>query len=152
MDCSSCRSLTFAEWHTAALDSSEVTQNAEVIFVMVLPQYMYATGVAHKVWQGLSLTSGVLQEPALPVTQQMLAAAQLHAEYVVAEFHALQKRANIEQQESSSKINKLQKAREELQEAMEEQGEVRCQVILASPGLPSFVCCTLLLCLCLAVQ
>ncbi len=97
---------------------------------------MHATGVVNtKVWQGLSLTSGLLQEPTSPVTQQMLAAAQLHAEYVVAEFHALQKRAGIEQQESSSKINKLQKAREELQEAMEAQGKVRCQVILASLGL-----------------
>ena len=34
-------------------------------------------------------------------------------------------RAHIEQQESSSKINKLQEAREELQKAMEEQGKVR---------------------------
>ena len=135
MDCSSCRSLTFAEWHTAALDSSEVTQNAEVIFVMVLPQYMYATGVAHKVWQGLSLTSGVLQEPTLRVMQQRLAAAQLHAECVVAEFHALQERADAEQKRFNSKINKLQEAREELQKAMEEQGKVRCQVILASLGL-----------------
>ena len=78
-----------------------------------------------KPWQGLSLTSGVLQQPTSPVTQQMLAAAQLRAEYVIAEFHALQMRAHIEQQESSSKINKLQEAREELQKAMEEQGKVR---------------------------
>ncbi len=105
------------------------------------------------------MTSGVLQEPTLSVTQQMLAAAQLHGKYVVDEYRALQKRAHIEQEESNDKINKLQKAREELQKAVEElqkaveeQGEVRCQVILASPGLPSFVCCTLLLCLCLAVQ
>ncbi len=34
---SSCRSLTFADWKTAALDSSEVMQDAEVIFGMVLP-------------------------------------------------------------------------------------------------------------------
>jgi len=98
------------------------------------------------------LTSGVLQEPTLPVTQQMLAAAQLHGKYVVDEYHALQKRAHVEQEESNDKINKLQKAREELQKALEEQGEVTCQVILASPGLSSFVCCRLLLCLCLAVQ
>jgi len=81
------------------------------------------------------LTSGVLQEPTLQVTQQRLAAAQLHAECVVAEFHVLQERADSEQQSFNSKINKLQEAREELQKAMEEQGKVRCQVILASLGL-----------------
>ncbi len=38
VDCSSCRSLTFADWKPAALDSSEVSsETAEVIFVMVLP-------------------------------------------------------------------------------------------------------------------
>jgi len=99
-------------------------------------------------WQGLSLTSGVLQELTSPVTQQRLAAAQLHAECVVAEFYALQERADVEQQRFNSKINKLQEAREELQKAMEEQGKVRCQVILASP----FVCCKSLLCLYVAVQ
>ena len=88
-----------------------------------------------KAWQGLSLTSGVLQEPTSQVTQLRLAAAQLHAEYVITEFHALKKQANIEQQEFDSKINKLTKTREELQKAMEEQGKVRCQVILASLGL-----------------
>jgi len=81
-----------------------------------------------------------MQEPTLLVTQQMLAAAQLHGKYVVDEYHALQKRAHVEQEESNDKINKLQKAREELQKAV------------ASPGLSSFVCCRLLLCLCLAVQ
>ncbi len=91
-----------------------------------------------RVWQGLSLTSGVLQEPILRVMQQRLAAAQLHAECVVAEFHAMQKQADDEQQRFNSKINKLQEAREEMQKAMEEQGKVRCQVILASLGL--FLC------------
>ncbi len=37
VDCLSCRSLTFADWNTAALDSSEVMQNAEVTFGMILP-------------------------------------------------------------------------------------------------------------------
>ena len=77
----------------------------------------------------------MLQEPTLQVTQQRLAAALLHAECMVAEFHALQKQADVEQQRFNSKINKLQEAREELQKAMEEQGKVRCQVILASLGL-----------------
>jgi hypothetical protein len=136
LDCSSCRSLTFADWKPAALDSSEVTQNAEVSFVMALSRHMHATGVANtKVWQGLSLTSGVLQEPTSPVTQQMLAKALLRTEYVIAEFDALRRRAHVEQQEYNSKINKLTQAREELQKAMEEQGKVRCQVILASLGL-----------------
>ena len=67
--------------------------------------------------------------------QQRLAAAQRHAECVVAEFHALQHRADAEQQMFNSKIDKLQEARAELQKAMEEQGKVRCQVILASLGL-----------------
>ena len=71
----------------------------------------------------------------MPITQQRLAAAQLRAEYVIAEFHALQEWANIEQKEFDSKINKLTKTREGLQKAMEEQGKVRCQVILASLGL-----------------
>ncbi len=62
-----------------------------------------------KQWQGLSLTSGVLQEPTSPVTPQMLAAAQLHAEYVIHEYHALQKRAHIEQEQFNDKINKLHK-------------------------------------------
>ena len=97
---------------------------------------MHATGAFNtKVWQGFSFTSGLLQEATSPVTQQMLAAAQLRTEYVVAEFHALQKLAHIEQQEFDSKINKLTKAREDLQKATEEQGKVRCQVILASLGL-----------------
>ena len=74
----------------------------------------------------------MLQEPTSPVTQQMLAAAKLHAELVVAEFHALQKRAHAEQQDFNSKINKLQEAREVLQKAVE-QGKVR--VTLASLGL-----------------
>jgi len=95
---------------------------------------MHATDVVSS-RHGLSSTSGVLQEPTSPVTQQRLAAAQLRAEYVIAEFHALQERANIEQKEFDSKINKLTKTREELQKAMEEQGKVRCQVILASLGL-----------------
>ncbi len=90
----------------------------------------------------------MLQEPTSQVTQLRLAAAQLHAEYVITEFHALKKQANIEQQEFDSKINKLTKTREELQKAMEEQGKVGCQVILAS----SFVCCNLLLCVYVAVQ
>ena len=84
-------------------------------------------------WQGLSLTSGVLQELTSPVTQQRLAAAQLHAECVVAEFYALQERADVEQQRFNSKINKLQEAREELQKAVEGQGKVR--VISVSLGL-----------------
>ncbi len=97
---------------------------------------MQATGAFNtKVWQGLSLTSGVLQEPTSPVTQQMLAKALLRTEYVIAEFDALRRRAHVEQQEYNSKINKLTQAREELQKAMEEQGKVRCQVILASLGL-----------------
>ncbi len=97
---------------------------------------MHATDVVNtKVWHDLSLTSGVLQEPTSPVMQQRLAAAQRHAECVVAEFHALQHRADAEQQMFNSKINKLQEARAELQKAMEEQGKVRCQVILASLGL-----------------
>ena len=101
---------------------------------------MHDTGVVStKVWQGLSLTSGVLQEQTSTVTQQMLAAAQLHGRYVVAEFHALHERAHTERQESSSKINNLQKATEELQKAMEEQGKVRCQVILACLGLFFYV-------------
>jgi hypothetical protein len=95
---------------------------------------MHATDVVSS-RHGLSSTSGVLQEPTSPVTQQRLAAAQLRAEYVIADFHALQERANIEQKEFDSKINKLTKTREELQKAMEEQGKVRCQVILASLGL-----------------
>ena len=106
---------------------------------------MHATGAVNtKVWQGFSFTSGLLQEATSPVTQQMLAAAQLRTEYVVAEFHALQKRAHIEQQEFDSKINKLTKAREDLQKAMQEQGKVRCQVILASLGL--FFCVLQSLC------
>ncbi|KAL0054873.1 hypothetical protein WJX82_003597 [Trebouxia sp. C0006] len=84
-------SLMFADWKTAALDSSEVMKHAE--------------------------------EPTSQVTQLRLAAAQLHAEYVITEFHALKKQANIEQQEFDSKINKLTKTREELQKAMEEQGK-----------------------------
>ncbi|KAA6425585.1 MAG: hypothetical protein FRX49_04482 [Trebouxia sp. A1-2] len=89
-------SLTFADWKTAAVDSTEVRRDAEVTF-------------------GMEQTS--------TVTQQMLAAAQLHGRYVVAEFHALHERAHTERQESSSKINNLQKATEELQKAMEEQGK-----------------------------
>jgi len=72
------------------------------------------------------LTSGVLQEPTSPVTPQMLAAAQLHAECVIHELHALQERAHIQQEKSKDKINKLQGLMEELQKAAEEQGEVRC--------------------------
>ena len=72
------------------------------------------------------MTFGVLQEPASPVTPQMLAAAQLHAKCVIHEFHALQERARIEQEQSNDKINKLQGLMEELQKAAEEQGEVRC--------------------------
>ncbi len=35
--CSSCRSLTFADWKTAALDSSEVMKHAEVTIEIVSP-------------------------------------------------------------------------------------------------------------------
>ncbi len=69
------------------------------------------------------MTSGVLQTS--PVTPQMLAAAQLHAECVIHEFHALQEQARIQQEQSKEKINKLQDLMEDLQKAAEEQGEVR---------------------------
>ena len=67
---------------------------------------------------------------------------------MIAEFHALQERANIEHKKFDSKINKLTKTREELK-AMEEQGKVRCQVILASLGL--FFCVLQIVVVCLAV-
>ncbi|KAL0035257.1 hypothetical protein WJX79_008939 [Trebouxia sp. C0005] len=60
------------------------------------------------------------EEPTSPVT---LLAAQLHAEYVTYEFHALQERAHIEQGQSNDKLNKIQRSREELQKAVEKQGE-----------------------------
>lgn len=72
------------------------------------------------------MTFGVLQEPTSPVTLQKLAAAQLHAEYVIHEFHALQERAHMAQEKSKDKINKLQGLMEGLQKAVEEYGEVRC--------------------------